>query len=145
MKKQGAVLRVHDTAEDFDESSNAAVIILSKETKALILKLNKIVKENQKIGESIYEITAFDNTPTFLGSSALAEEFSALDDAVQQRDKVFVSMKRAELLNEFDDTVRVETVILHVGATEFHWDGYYKHTAILVETEKLAIADLDKL
>jgi hypothetical protein len=144
--KKAVILKVTDNCEDFDESSNAAVIILDEKHKALILKLSKKVKEIKKeLGDtaSVYDIRIFDYSPSFLSTASLNNEDEDLDDEVQNKDLKFVSIARAKKLAELD-TVRVDCVLLQVSDDSFFWTGYYKHTDVRFSTVSLLISDLDK-
>ncbi len=100
-----------------DEPGGIALVI-DDDLVANIRHLGEIVKQN-----GLYRVETFDSHPTWLDGSPEGHD-------------------RLETIPESE--CRVECVTLNVGDDRFWYEGFIKHTDLIIKSDEILIADLSK-
>lgn len=141
------VMRVTNSDEYFDESSDAAVVAITPYLKELLFKAREQMKRiKAEFCSEVYDIRIFDNHPTLLGSGEFYDIGGAKITAdLESNGPVNISDALHKKVEKTTSTVRVETVLLQVSEDSFFWTGYYKHTNVRFTTGAIPFEAIEKV
>lgn len=139
------VLRVTDGDDNFDYSSDAAVVKITSGFKSYVQNLHKELMRLKSGLSGVYDLRAFDNTPKFLGSGELSEQLESVSYEIYKKEKKILTEEEYDLITNSENTVNTDVVLLQVKEEGFYWTGYYKHTQIRFITAIITMDELEAM
>jgi len=144
-KTKHFLLKANTSDEYFDDRAYAFLVSTNADLKKRIGILADGVNELKKKMVNVFTVEAFDSTPEPIKKDFIPEELAAkFDNDLIEVLEITEAQAKAitKKIEDDEDGIRMDTLIMKVNGVMVSWDGFYKHTNILVESGSIEIKDL---
>lgn len=143
--KKHFILKANTNDEGFDERAVAMLVTIDNEIKKTALKLTTKVNE---LG--VYQISIFDSSPIGI-TSADVDDDSDLEDLIDNlesgvEDAIELTTEQFKKISKKvgSGSVYIETMTMQIDKDSIMWEGYYKHTNLLVQSGHIKLSQILK-
>ena len=132
-------LRASSTNDDYNADCDAAVVTLTAELIALILKRRATAKHLKQEDNDVEGIRYWDGNITYYSHAV----FDAL--GIDNGDPCWEDVPDAPDKDQYEHIQNTECDVMCVSETDVYWQAIPKHSSIRIETDSFSLKDIEDI